>query len=141
MGLANVVGRPEPLAPSTQLSPADAAVVWCMLEGNGPVPGSIRELTPHRWIVDFVGSAHADEFHQPTGTGLTWFVASGYNSNHVKNRRSPFLGLSGVSMSIWLTRHWTLDELLAQAAAELRAYPPDERRREILRARCGAVSP
>ncbi|MBK7974738.1 MAG: hypothetical protein IPK07_16150 [Deltaproteobacteria bacterium] len=140
-GLANIVGRPEPPAPSSRLSPTDAAIVWCTLEGSEPVPESLRRLTPHGAIWDFVLEANDLAIGSHTGGALTSFVARRYNANHARERRSLWWHWSDGSMSIWLTRHWTLDELLAAAAAELRAYPPHPRRREALRARCGELSP
>jgi hypothetical protein len=137
VGLANVVGRPERPALSARLSPDDARVVWCALGESDPVPETLPRLTPHRFIADFVGAARAESFAQPTGLGLTSLVARRYDQDHVRSRRSLWWHWSGASMAIWLTRNWTLDELLVEAAAELRAYPPRER----VRARCGELAP
>lgn len=138
-GLANVVGRPEP--PAARLSPTDAAIVWCTLEGSELMPESLPRLTPHGVSRDFVLEVNGWAVSSHAGERLTSFVGRRYNANHARDRRSLWWHWSDGSMSIWLTRHWTLDQLLAQAAAELRAYPPNERRREILRARCGELTP
>jgi len=50
-------------------------------------------------------------------------VAGYYDSDHLKSHRMLWWHLSDASLTIWVTRHWTTDEIITGAAALARAQP------------------
>lgn len=46
---------------------------------------------------------------------LAWIIARSYNLNHLRDQKIRMWHLSGAALTIWLTRNWTLTELIAKA--------------------------
>ena len=57
----------------------------------------------------------------PAGTHLAWFVARHHNADHLKDRRMIWWHMSGAALTIWLTCHWSTDQLTAKAHQILRS--------------------
>jgi hypothetical protein len=54
---------------------------------------------------------------------LAWVIARNYNGSHLKNRRMIFWHLSGAALTIWVSRNWTAEQIVAAAAAITRSRP------------------
>jgi len=50
-------------------------------------------------------------------------VAQHYNARHLADRHSITWHLSGAALTIWITRHWSSDEVLCAAVDALRPPP------------------
>jgi hypothetical protein len=104
--LSYIDGRP-PHASYSAFTAEDAEVLWRKL--REPLPIHVEPLSPHVYLwVFFRGDARAF----PRGTQLAWWVAKAYNHKHLENRL--WWHPSGAAMTIWLTRNWTADELIAK---------------------------
>lgn len=68
-----------------------------------------RDLTPYD-----IYSLLLDK-PDPAGLRLAWYVARNYNYDHLQDRRMVNWHISGEALTVWLTRHWSSDELLAKA--------------------------
>ena len=49
------------------------------------------------------------------GRKALWIVANDHNARHLNNRRMLWWHLSGASLIVWLSRHWTPEQVLARA--------------------------
>ena len=107
IGLANVNGRPIH-AERISITKTEAEALWHQLRETGPM--EIEKLSPWDYVFLFVGK---DKIHR--GERLAWFVARNHNAESLKDRRMLLWHLSGASLTIWLTRNWTAQELLAKA--------------------------
>ena len=47
---------------------------------------------------------------------MAWSVARSYNATHLDDRRMLWWHASGAALTIWLTRNWTQEQILAAAA-------------------------
>jgi hypothetical protein len=70
--------------------------------------------TPYSYLWSLVGG---DARTQP-GWAAAWTVARDYNYHHLSTgtRGTMRWHLAGASMTIWVTRHWNEDELIAWGA-------------------------
>jgi len=98
LGLSNVTGRPE----------------RATNERDGlNSQGGIIELTKFKKLTPY-------NYFDTENTGferVIWVVARDYNSNNLKSKRMLWWHLSGVSMTIWLSRNWAPEEILIKANA------------------------
>ncbi len=110
LGLHGTEGRPEP--PSALASQERQLAVWQLAKGIAkPEPVS---LNPYNYL-PLVASPGSSK----PALLVAWWVASDYNSSH---QRYPGMGwwhLSGAALTIWLSRNWSMEQLLTKAA-ELR---------------------
>ena len=107
LGLANVVGRPS-LPNSVPASAAQAQAVWRDLREDGPI--EVTPLNPYGYVIAVLSQ------NEPSpGAKVAWFVARNHNLANLSNRRMIWWHLSGASLTIWLTRHWSPDQLIAKA--------------------------
>jgi hypothetical protein len=115
LGLNNVDGRPSPPS-STHLTPADQALLERTFRISQPI--TVEPLSP--W--SYVTFAQEDPKRTAAAGGVdaAWVVARHYNSHHLENRSSIWWHLSGAALTIWITRHWTSDQVLSAAAALIR---------------------
>jgi|ERR1700722_1919837 len=125
LGLSNIEGRPEPPAQTNNIS-ADTALL--QQEFRSPAPIAVRALNPWTFTASFLTDAllntPAKDLRSDTGSRAIWLVARNYNLKHLKRRRMDYWHLSGAALSIWLSRNWTSDEIVASAAAIVRTYRP-----------------
>ncbi|MFZ6875054.1 hypothetical protein ACO0LF_23570 [Undibacterium sp. Di27W] len=105
-GLSNIVGRPEP-AKIAVLSPENKALIWKEMQEHGAI--QVEVLTPYD-----IYSLLLDKPYS-VGSNLAWYVARNYNYDHLQDRRMVNWHISGEALTVWLTRHWSSDELLAKA--------------------------
>jgi hypothetical protein len=117
MGLGNIEGRPQPIA-STDIA-ADTALL--QQKFRSPSPFVVQVLNP--WT--FLGSLRAPAvIERDVGASAVWVVVRSYNSTHLRKRKMTWWHLSGAALTIWVTRHWTPDQIVASAAAIARSWPP-----------------
>jgi len=110
--LYNIDGRPA-FAQECQLSAAQKLALW---RDQGELAQSetdvaVRAMNPWGWLARL----HFDSLseHHP-GERAAWFVARNHNTTHLGNRRMAWWHVSGAALTIWLTRHWTAEELLCK---------------------------
>lgn len=60
-----------------------------------------------------------DLFENSYGDQLAGIVARNYNATHLQQARALQRHLSGAALTIWVSRHWTQDQMEAQAHALL----------------------
>ncbi len=114
-GLKSVQRLPQP--PAQLLSSAELTQVWQRAGLDGEPAAAV--LDP----VSYLASA-AVQARPPAVTAFAWRIAS----EHLRQEARPLapLGplekhLAGASLTIWLTRHWSLAQLLSRAAELERA--------------------
>jgi hypothetical protein len=118
MGLGNIEGRPQPIA-STDIV-ADTTLL--QQKFRSPSPIVVQVLNP--WT--FLGSLRASAvIERDAGASAVWVVVRSYNSTHLRKRKMTWWHLSGAALTIWVTRHWTPDQIVASAAAIARSWPPE----------------
>lgn len=113
LGLSNVAGRPSPPS-SSHPTPADQALLARTFRTAKPI--TVEPLSPWAYvsfILEDPKRAAAEG-----GVDAAWVVARQYNAHHLEHRSSTWWNLSGAALTIWITRHWTSDQVLS-AAAEL----------------------
>jgi len=116
VALSNVVGRPS--LPSTiPVSSSDAEAVWRKLRERGPV--TVEPLSPHGYIL-----ALLTKDTLPPGAHVAWWIARNHNRENLKDQRMIWWHLSGAALTVWLTRHWSTDQLVAKAHEIFRSGQP-----------------
>jgi hypothetical protein len=122
-GLSNVSGRPSPPAPCHPTL-ADRALLEHSLRMSQPF--TVKPLSPWAYIHFIL----EDDARNPAAGGIeaTWLVAQYYNTQHLKDRRGIAWHLSGAALTIWITRHWSADEVLC-GAVEVTRHSPTYRRK------------
>ena len=70
-------------------------------------PAHVETLSPYTYVLQGP--------HPTPGVRLAWIIARSHNLNHLGDRKMAMWHLSGAALTIWLTRNWTLDELIAKA--------------------------
>jgi hypothetical protein len=106
-GLLNVVGRPS-MSPVKKIAKTDAIAIWSELKESGPI--RIERMTPYSYVKSLI-----KEEPMSSGANTAWYVARDYNTSNLRNKKAIWWHVSGAAMTIWLTRHWSADELLAKA--------------------------
>jgi hypothetical protein len=115
LGLSEVDGRPGPPL-SSHSTPADQALLARTFRTSQPT--TVEQLTPWAYVTFIL----EDPKQTATAGGVdaAWVVARHYNAHHLKKRSSMWWHLSGAALTIWITRHWTSDQVLSAAAALVR---------------------
>jgi hypothetical protein len=119
IGLAKVDGRPLH-ASQTVVTPEDAEALWRRL--RIPQPVRLHPVSPSSYVQALV---FGDQKILGPSARIAWIIASSYNIEHLTDHRAWYL--SGAALTVWLTRNWTPNELVAKAV-EL-ANNDGERRR------------
>ena len=116
-GLSNIDEEPVPPARTDDLG-IDTALL--QRDFRNQLPILVYVLNP--WT--FMGELRAGNAATPdNGAHVVWIVVQKYNSKHLKNHKMTWWHLSGAALTIWMTRNWTRDEIVAAAAAIVRSYP------------------
>jgi arginine exporter protein ArgO len=113
LGLQASEGKPSP--PSVLASPETQLAAWKRVRGVGTP--SVTPLNPYTYISDAVLSGP-----RPLQPSLlvAWTVASGHLLDHRKYKSMFWWHLSGASLTIWLTRNWTTEQLLTKVSESSR---------------------
>ena len=123
LGLSNIEGRPEPPTQTSHVI-ADNQVLQRELRMQGPIV--IDALNPWLFIVDALREAPRIPSEHARSMRAVGIIVGNYNSSHLRNHRMIWWHVSDMSLTIWVTRHWTTDEIVTAAAALSRSRPyPD----------------
>ncbi len=106
-GLWNISGRPA--LPAQLLPVEEAALIWDELREIGPV--QVKRIGPWDYALEF---AAAVPMKGIPGARAAWLVAQGWNTDHLASRRMSHWHLSGAAMTIWVSRNWTTEQILAK---------------------------
>lgn len=115
LGLSGVDGVPE--KPLQLASKEQQALVWKRAHGNG-VP-RIAAINPYSFAMTLF--VKKDPGVDPEQV-IVWWVAADYLISHQRHSGMSWWHLSGAALAIWLSRHWTQEEILSAAVAALK-YP------------------
>jgi hypothetical protein len=118
IGISNIEGRPEPPMQVSNLA-IDSAFLQHAFRSREPV--AIRVLNPWTYAASLV--TNDIDFSSYNGSTAAWVIARNYNSSHLKDRRMTFWHLSGAALTIWVSRHWTAEQIVTAAAAITRSRP------------------
>lgn len=108
LGLSNIATLPVP-PDSPKTTAATEKAIWDQFEKPGPV--AVTPMSPYSYIAVMA----ANEMSLTPGARIAWFVARNHNAGNLKNRRTIWWHLSGIALTIWLTRNWSTDQLIAKA--------------------------
>lgn len=107
IGLRSIDGRPDHASQAT-VAPQDVEALWRKLRIQRPV--RIEPLSPYAYLwVILRGEPRA----LAPAAMLAWQIARAHNADHLADHRAWHL--SGAALTIWLTRNWTENELIAKA--------------------------
>ncbi len=107
LGLWMIDGRPQPRA----ATPVAAAAAW--VNCREPLPLRVQPLNPWGVMLDLL--RHGSR--STPGARAAWVIARDHNARHL-GRRGVWWHVSGSAMVIWITRHWSAEQIAATAAAE-----------------------
>lgn len=107
VGLRNLTAFPVP--PRGDVSAVRASSLWTQLKETGPI--KLQKINPYGYAMRLSRFGTSEPI---PGERLAWFVARNHNAINLKNRRNIYRHLSGAALTIWLTRNWTVEQLLAQ---------------------------
>ena len=110
-GIGSVEGRPQADAPP--LRPAQRQWLRCELRADGLPEAPITN--PWSYALRVLRRDPPPSY----GDEMSWIIARHYNATHSKRQRAMERMLSGMSMSIWIARHWTQDQMEFQVHALL----------------------
>jgi hypothetical protein len=103
LGLHVVEGRPQPPA---HIDPLEKQLsTWAKARGTG-TPYTL-ELSPYTYL-------QAASQSEPVGL-IAWWVATDYLREHQRYRGMLWRQLAAGALVIWITRHWTIEQLLSKA--------------------------
>jgi hypothetical protein len=106
-GLKSVVQLPPP--PTERLPAAQLSQVWQRAGLEGEPAAAV--LDP----VSYLASA-AVQARPPAVTAFAWRVASDHLHQEARALGPLEKHLAGAALTIWLTRHWNLEQLLSRSA-------------------------
>jgi hypothetical protein len=106
IGLHAASGRPE--RPVEIAAPADQIVMWKRARGEGAP--SVLKLSPYTYL-----SMLEDPGSDRPGMVVSFRIASNHLRNHRRYDGKTWWYLSSAALTIWLTRNWSVEELLSKA--------------------------
>jgi hypothetical protein len=120
LGLYNIEERPTPPV-LTSSGAADTTLLQQAFHSTTS-PIDIRVLNPWTFVTTLRSK---NVMTSDGGSHAIWMIVRDYNSGHLKHRRGMmWWHLSGAALTIWITRTWTTDEVVAAAAAIVRSTYP-----------------
>jgi hypothetical protein len=120
LGLSNIEGRPEPPTQTSNVI-ADSALLQRDLRAQGPIV--IDALNPWTFVIDTFHEESGLPSEQPRSMRAVGIIVGNYNSSHLRDHRMIWWHLSEMSLTIWVTRHWTSDQIVTAAASLARSRP------------------
>ena len=103
-GLLKVNGRPTP-ADSNLFSQDAITSAWLKCQEKAPI--SVQPINPWGFTGRFL---FGDPLRRDSGERAAWRIASTHNAaNHVVG--GLWWHTSGVALTIWITRHWSADQI------------------------------
>ncbi|PTL83178.1 transglycosylase domain-containing protein [Vitiosangium sp. GDMCC 1.1324] len=112
-GLSRVGELPRAPRPRTDFA---TRVLWTSME-EGPL--LLEPRWPWTLIANFAHLyCHPRDRQQPAGSHLSSFVALRWLASRPEQERTPMLNwhFHGLALSIWISRHWTAEELMSAGA-------------------------
>ena len=115
VGLGDVTPLPNPpeLIEITSRHSDEAYAVWHQFREHGII--RLTPLSPYTIYVDLL---IGPDDYAPGGGNIAGFLAKTWISKHSHYHRGFRWKLSTVALATWLTRHWTVEQLL-EAAQEI----------------------
>jgi hypothetical protein len=107
LGLHGAEGKP--VAPVVLASRDVQLEAWRRVRGSG-IP-TIVPLNPYTYT-----SVNGAPGPQEASTLIAWHVASDHMLQHRKYKSMLWWHFSGAALTIWLTRNWTVEQLLTEAS-------------------------
>jgi hypothetical protein len=119
LALSKIDGRPS-RAPQGEYNAEDVAALLRKL--REPQPLKVEPMSPHSFLVRLYASAHLSADTFPPGSRLATMIAREHNARHLADH--GWWHPSGAALTIWLTRNWTPDELIAKGIELSRTRKP-----------------
>ena len=117
LGLENTRGRPA--APTIMYTGVEAQKTWILRKEALPI--RLRPITPWDWYELLWCSRNDDKPEdfltcgdKYPGLRASGFVAKEFLIRNIKNNGLVWRYLSRTAMTIWITRHWSEPELVAE---------------------------
>ena len=117
LGLANVKGRPERPILANNIA-ADTSLLQQAFHSDEPI--TIRASNPWSYAASLL-TMRANGRHLDGGSKAIWLIVRNYNSKHLGDQRMSYWHLSGAALSVWVSRNWSEDEVVAAAADIVRS--------------------
>lgn len=107
-GLSRVEGRPQPPAVHTLGGQQQAgASHWQRIEQTGELP-QLPRFNPWSFTYHWLMSS------EPDGTFTLAILSRNHNRARMRDHRVASWHLAGAAMSIWISRHWSREQVLAE---------------------------
>jgi hypothetical protein len=106
VGLFNIAGRPVPADPA-EYAPTDLDAAWQLCGDRAPL--TVVPLNPWGYTAELLWGTPGFE---EAGQLAAWQVVHDYNNKHL-SRRMIWWHLSGAALTIWVTRHWSGEQIAA----------------------------
>jgi hypothetical protein len=113
LGLSGIEDLPQ--KPLQLASKEQQALVWKRARGEG-VP-RIEAMNPYSFAIRLLAET---DVRPPPDQLILWWVASDYLREHRRHKSMGWWHLSGVALTIWLSRNWTSEEVLSAAFSTVR---------------------
>jgi len=108
LGLHGVLGKPQ--LPSRMATEVERMDIWHGARGAGQP--SVYRLNPYTYLVSLA------DVNARAGRLVAWQVASRYLQENRRYKGMHWWHLSGAALTVWLTRNWTVDQMLSKLAEE-----------------------
>ena len=108
VGISQVQGRPIAANPN-QYTQADIVKKWSQCSEINPL--FLESINPWQAVYDLY---RADIHSARPGHRASWIVAKAHNIKHHEDGMANW-HLSGIALTIWLSRNWTAEQLSATA--------------------------
>jgi hypothetical protein len=107
LGLYGIEAMPQP--PKTIATASAQAAVWNQARGVGPVV--VPRLNPYTYWHFSTGVER-----EKAGLLIAWGVAAAHLKEQQRYKGMHWWHLSGAALTIWLTRHWSVEQILSKAS-------------------------
>jgi hypothetical protein len=84
---------------------------------------AVALLGPWTFVIDTFHGESGLLSEQPRSMRAVGIIVGNYNSGHLRDHRMIWWHLSEMSLTIWVTRHWTTDQIVTAAASLARSRP------------------
>jgi len=119
VALAKIAGRPD--APAAAASAQQLDLLRSSLRAHGPL--DVPQLSPWQYLLALI--TDPKPLSSP-GVLAAWSVARDYNATNLGKVRAVWWHASGAALTIWLTRNWTEDQILARASQLAESAPSNK---------------
>ncbi|MFZ6771408.1 hypothetical protein ACO0LB_01700 [Undibacterium sp. SXout7W] len=109
MGLTHLEGKPT--LPENMIHLAEQRQLW-QQAGYAGEP-ELEELNPVSYLLT-AGNQEAP----PASTMFAWRIVSAYQRERAGHDGIFWKQVSGSALAIWVTRHWTIEQILSKVAAQ-----------------------